>query len=204
MALQELGLGRRISPPIAPVVIKYLATLTGLGSTVSVHELRSPLPFTEDLEERLLHIYAALAARRASILAVGPAWLALIFVAAWTSASLLLWAVTPTAFTLTQTDGIKLGDFIYFVINSVLVNVPADIYASSRLAHALFAAIILSGAVVVVKYALAIWTDPKSRFSSAEKEVKDEEKQLNDEINKSVDDLQARWQQVPRSNQPEA
>ncbi len=88
----------------------------------------------------------------------------------WSALSLLVWATDPAACTPGQNcagafAGLsphpRVGEFVYFVVNALLVNVLPDITAASPVARALFTGIMVSGVALVGRYATALWAEAK-------------------------------------------
>ena len=157
-------------PPRAVAAQSMTIAAALFGVRMTVDELLGPLPLDQSVEENLRRV-----SRRLLVPSnvpwryVGVAWFIVGLVAVWTSVSLLVWAAAPAPCTQASGQcggaftGLPLnptvGDFVYFTINAAIANVLPDITARSPAAHLVFTATMLSGLVVLARYAKLIWAD---------------------------------------------
>ena len=133
-------------------------------------ELLGPLPLDRSVETNLRTAAdRLLTASNVAWRYVGPVWLVVGLVVIWTSVSLLVWSSAPASCTLASNTcagafmGLSasptVGDFVYFTINAAAANVVPDITAHSPAARLAFTGALLSGLVVLARYAKVLWED---------------------------------------------
>jgi hypothetical protein len=157
-------------PPRATAARIMALSSRAFGVRMTDDELLRPLPLDRSVEANLrtaahrLHAAGNVAWRY-----VGPVWLIVGLVVVWTSVSLLVWSAAPASCTPASNTCVgaymglsaspTVGDFVYFTINAALVNVLPDITAHSPAARLAFTGTLLSGLVVLARYARALWED---------------------------------------------
>lgn len=164
------------SMPPPDMAARWMALSSrAFGVRITTDELLRPLPLAGSVEANLrTAAHKLLRASNVPWRYVGPTWLIVGLVVVWTSVSLLVWSAAPAPCAQASHlctgafAGLPLsptvGDFVYFTINAAIANVLPDITAQSPAAHLVFTGTMLSGLIVLARYAKALWADIRAEF----------------------------------------